>query len=158
MTRVEKFLQANQIDYALYEHQEVNSCKETKEYCKNLLGINCKNLFLRDRKKEKFFLLILPPKKRVNFRKFNRIVKRKVSFANISELREKLGVKPGAVSIFNLLNNKEKDVEVYIDEVIYNAELVNFHPNKNTASIELTKDMFHKLLQIIDNKIYIISL
>lgn len=69
-----------------------------------------------------------------------------------------MSLTPGSVSPFGLINNKDNDIEVYIDEEIYNSELVNFHPNINTASLSLNREMFHKYLKIIPHNIQIINL
>lgn len=71
---------------------------------------------------------------------------------------QKMNLTPGSVSPFGLINNKDNDIEVYIDEEIYNAELVNFHPNINTASLSLSREMFHKYLEIIPHDIHTINL
>ena len=67
---------------------------------------------------------------------------RKLSFANAETLKERLGVEAGAVSPFGLLNDESEGVEVYMDKEAYEAPLVHFHPNRNTASLELTGEMF----------------
>ncbi|HBB04333.1 TPA: hypothetical protein DCZ39_05585 [Patescibacteria group bacterium] len=57
-----------------------------------------------------------------------------------------------------MINNKDHDIEFYIDAEIYNAELVNFHPNINTASLSLSRDMFHKYLEVIPYETHIVHL
>jgi Ala-tRNA(Pro) deacylase len=71
---------------------------------------------------------------------------------------EKMGLTPWSVSPFWLINNTEKDIEVYIDTEISTAELVNFHPNINTASLSLTHKMFQKYLETIPHTIHRIDL
>jgi len=83
---------------------------------------------------------------------------KQITFASPEVLLEKLGLEPGAVSLFGLLNDKNHEVEIYIDKKVYNADIVSFHPNRNTASLELSKDMFRKFLQAIENKIEVIDL
>ena len=76
---------------------------------------------------------------------------------NVPEgLKDKLGLEAGSVSPFGLLNDTAEEVEVFIDKEIYNADIVNFHPNRNTASIELPNEMFHKFLETLGHEIQII--
>ncbi len=82
---------------------------------------------------------------------------RKLSFANTEILKEKLGVEPGAVSPFGLLNDTNASVEVYIDKEVHDAPLLHFHPNRNTASLELTGQMFHRYLTTLSHRVHIIS-
>ena len=70
---------------------------------------------------------------------------------------EKLNLTPGAVSPFGLLNNITHDVEVIIDEEVWNADKVSFHPNINTETLELSKKNFHKYIQTIGNKYSILK-
>ena len=81
----------------------------------------------------------------------------KLSFGSPDLLMEKMGLSPWSVSPFGLINNIQKDIEVYIDTEIYTAEVVNFHPNINTASLSLTHEMFQKYLESIENKIIMIE-
>lgn len=67
-----------------------------------------------------------------------------ISFANSESLKEKLGIATGAVSPFGLLNDKDQEVESYVTGEVFNANTVSFHPNVNTATLELSKVMFRK--------------
>ena len=159
MISVEQFLKSNDIKYILHNHPAVYTCDEAEKYCGNIPGVACKNLFLRDQKCIRYFLVILPAKKQTDFKKFAGLAGvDKVTFADSESLKEKLGLKSGAVSPFGLLNDKNQEVELYIDSEIYNADIVSFHPNVNTASLELTKEMFHKFLQVINHKNNVIDL
>jgi Ala-tRNA(Pro) deacylase len=73
-------------------------------------------------------------------------------------LLQKMWLTPWSVSPFGLINNTDSDIEVYIDEEIYNTDLVNFHPNINTASLSLTREMFHKYLKLLLHQINVIHL
>ena len=79
---VEQYLQANQIKYVLHEHPAVFTCEEAEKYCGDIPGLPCKNLLLRDKKKRRYFLLILPAEKRADLKKIGETVgESKVSFA-----------------------------------------------------------------------------
>lgn len=159
MTLVEDFLKSKEIKYVLHEHPAVYTCEEAEKYCGNVPGLACKNLLLRDKKGRRYFLVVLPAAKRSDLKKFAEIVgEGKVSFASPEALMEKLGLEPGAVSPFGLLNDKRNEVEVYVDSKVYNADVLSFHPNRNTASLELSGEMFRKFLQSIENLNKVIDL
>jgi Ala-tRNA(Pro) deacylase len=154
MINVERYLEDHHIRYTLYEHPAVYTCEEAEEYCSDIPGLACKNLFLKSKKNKRYFLVILPATKRVDLAHIADLVgETKVSFADARIMKEKLGLDPGSVSPFGLLNNAEQDVELYIERDVYDADIVTFHPNRNTATLEMTQDMFHQFLQTLGNKI-----
>lgn len=158
MINVEDFLKSQGIKYVLHEHPAVFTCQDAEKYCGNVPGLACKNLLLRDKKGQRFFLVILPANKRSDLKKFAQTVgESKLSFASPTVLMDKLGLEPGAVSPFGLLNDQKCEVEVYIDSQVYNAEIVSFHPNRNTASVALSRDMFRKFLESIKNSYQVID-
>jgi Ala-tRNA(Pro) deacylase len=159
MNDVTKFLSKNNINFTLHKHPAVYTCEEAEKYCGDIPGIEGKNLLLRSKKGKRHFLVILPANKKTDLKKFAELVnEKKISFASSKALKEKLGLEPGSVSPFGLINDSEHRVEVYIDSEIYNADIVSFHPNVNTATLELSKNMFHKFLQTIDHEIHVIDL
>lgn len=159
MSNVEAFLKSNNITYVLHEHPAVFTCEEAEKYCGDIPGLACKNLLLKGKKNERYFLIILPAEKRADLKKISEIVNEKqITFASPENLLEKLELEPGSVSPFGLLNDKNHEVEVYIDKKVYYANIVSFHPNRNTASLELSGKMFQKFLKIIENKTTIVEL
>lgn len=159
MKSVEEFLKANNIEHIIHEHPAVFTCEEAQRYCSNVPGVASKNLFLRDDKKRRYFLVILDSKKKADLKNLAKILDiKRVSFANDDELKEKLGLEPGSVSIFGLLNDKNVEVELFIDKDFYESSVVNFHPNRNTASVELKKEMLEKFLNTIEHKVNIIDI
>lgn len=158
MNAAEQYLQNHNISYVLHEHPAVFTCEEAEKFCADVPGIPGKNLFLRAGKAKRYFLIILPASKKADLKQISHIVgESKVSFASPASLKEKLDLEPGSVSPFGLINDQHHEVEVYIDREIYDAEIVNFHPNKNTASLELTREMFHKYLATLFNKVTLIA-
>lgn len=159
MQDVEQFLQSNGVEYTLHEHPAVFNCEDAEEHCKNIPGLACKNLVLTDKKSGRYFFLILPAAKRTDLKKFSELVGQKnISFASSDVLREKLGVEPGSVSPFGLIYDTEKVMEVYVDSEVYNAEIVGFHPNRNTATLELTHEMFAKFLELLAQEQRVVEL
>lgn len=159
MTHVENFLKSKGIEFILHEHPAVFTCEEAEKNCGDIPGLSSKNLFLQGKKSGRYFLIILPAQKRADLKKIGEIVgDKQISFASPEALLEKLGLTPGSVSPFGLLNDKNHEVDVYIDRKVYDANIVSFHPNRNTASLELSGEMFRKFLQTIENKIKMIDL
>ena len=102
--------------------------------------------------------MVVPASKRADLKKLAEIFdEKKLSFASGEVLMEKLGLEPGSVSPFGLLNDEEQEVEVFIDKDLYEADIVNFHPNINTASVEIQREMFHKYLDGLPHKINVIE-
>jgi Ala-tRNA(Pro) deacylase len=154
--QVEEFLKSNSIDYVLHEHAPVFTAEEVEKL--NIPGLAAKNLFLRDQKSTRILLVILPAAKKTDLKKLGKLTGAgKLSFVNAETLYSKLGVEPGAVSPFGLLNNKESDVEVFIDREITSASIVQFHPNHNNATLQLTSEMFTRYLSLIRNKITVMN-
>jgi Ala-tRNA(Pro) deacylase len=138
---VEDNLTQHGIEFQVHEHPPVQTCEELAQY--GVPGLPCKNLFLRDQKKTRYLLVVLPAAQKTDLKKLaEQVGDKKLSFVNPETLMQKLGVEPGAVSPFGLLNNTEGDVELWIDREVLDAPVVHFHPNRNTASLELTKEMF----------------
>lgn len=159
MQDVQEFLQSNGVEYTLHEHPAVFTCEDAEEHCKDIPGLACKNLVLKDKKSGRYFLLILPAAKRTDLKKFSELVGQKnITFANADVLREKLGVEPGSVSPFGLINDTEKVMEVYVDSEVHTAPVVGFHPNRNTATVELSREMFWKFLELLGQKKSVVEL
>lgn len=156
MPTVEAYLDSLGISYTIHSHPPVFTCEELEAYA--IPGLSCKNLFLRDQKKRRYFLVIMPAAKRTDLATLgNTVGERKLSFVNPDTLKEKLGVEPGAVSPFGLMNSKASDVEVYIDREVMDAPLVHFHPNRNTASLEMSMGDFRRYLDTLKNVITIVA-
>lgn len=159
MINVEDFLKSRGIKYILHEHPAVYTCEEAEKYCGNIPGLACKNLLLKGKKSGNYFLVILPAEKRADLKKLGKMANDdQITFASAEELQEKLGLEAGAVSPFGLLNDKNNEVEVYIDRKVYYADIVSFHPNRNTASLELSGEAFRKFLQIINHRVKVTDL
>lgn len=150
MQNPEQYLEECGIEYELYEHPAVMTCDEAAAH--DIPGLSCKNLFLRDKKGRRFLLLVVPASKRVDLGRLAELAgEKKLSFASEENLREKLGLSSGAVSVFGLLNDANGDVELFLDQEVSGANSVSFHPNRNTASLVLSREMFQKYLDCIDH-------
>lgn len=131
------------IDYEKHDHPPVYTVEEAQGYWENIRGVHVKNLFLRDQKGKKHFLVIMPHDKQLDMKRLQRkIGSSKLSFASERRLEKFLGLTAGSVSLFGIINDEEKEVEVIVDSALLEGEFINFHPNINTATLTIsTGDM-----------------
>lgn len=149
---VKRFLEEGGIRYELIEHKAVFTCDDVLDV--EIPGATLKNLFVRDKGSERFYLVVLPDHKRLDMKNLERLVgSKKLTFGKPPELMEKLGIEPGSVSPLCLLNNPERDVKIFIDREGWEAPVVNIHPNKNTASIVLDRENFRRLIESLGAEI-----
>lgn len=129
-----------EIAHQWYEHESMHRCEDTHEWhrTQQLPGIRAKNLFLRNKNGKRHFMLILPQEKTFDKDEFRTLTEQKCGFADEERMERYLGVKPGAVSPFCLITDAEGHVEVLIDEDLMTEEFLYFHPQRNTASIQIT--------------------
>lgn len=152
---VYKTLEMLKISYDRFTHPAMNTIAELNKY--NTEGddiVHCKNLFLRNSKGDKHYLVLTEPDKRANTRRLARQIKStRLSFASPERLEKYLGLDPGAVSPFGLINDKNKDVEVLIDRDLDGRQKITFHPNINTASVTISYEDFRRYIEWCGNKI-----
>ena len=137
-------LDDNNVNYKIFEHEAFYTVEESSKLKidMDMQGAHTKNLFLRD-KKRNFFLISCLDNQIVNLKEIKNLIscQGNLSFGSPDYLFEKLGVKPGSVSPYSLVNDLEKDVNFYLDKSITEFDLCNFHPLDNTKTIQvLTKD------------------
>ncbi len=132
------------IPYMRVEHEATATCEEADQVMGHLTGTPSKSLFLTNKKKTAFWLVLMNGNKPLNIKEFSPLIGEKhVSFASEEKMVEKLGLTPGMVSVFGLINNQEHDVNVIVDTELREREKITFHPNINTATIEIpTNDMY----------------
>jgi Ala-tRNA(Pro) deacylase len=116
----------------------VDDCLEVER----LLGINiCKNLFLTNSRKTRFYMLMMPGEKRYKAVELAaQMQSTRLSFADASYMETFLNITPGSVSVLGLMNDKNHDVELLIDEDLLKEEFVACHPCVNTTSLKLRMD------------------
>jgi Ala-tRNA(Pro) deacylase len=143
------------ISYNRHEHPPVYTVEEAKQYWQGIEGIHAKNLFLRNNKGNQHYLVVLEESKTADLMKLSmQLAAGKLSFASERRLMDHLGLETGAVSPFGLMNDAQKAVKVVLDRDLAKAELVNFHPNVNTATVTLSYPDFEKFLSHCGNEIF----
>lgn len=157
--KVEMHFTHNGIPYKLYEHVAVFTVDDVHKHSIHTDGvIGSKNLFLTNLEHKRFFLYTLPDNMRADLKAFAEIVgEKKVQFASPEELMRYLGLTPGSVSLCGLLNDTDKKVEVYVHQVVYDAERMHLHPNINTASMELTHEALMQYFKSLDREVRIVK-
>jgi Ala-tRNA(Pro) deacylase len=141
-----------------HEHPPVYTVEEAELHWENITGAHCKNLFLRNKKGKNHYLVIAKSEKRVDLKALtSRLGEDRLSFASPERMMRYLGLEPGAVSPFGLINDGENAVVVVIDMDLREASHVNFHPNVNTATVGITYVDFEKFLTHCGNSIRFLS-
>jgi len=124
------------IEYEIFEHPPVPTIEEAMKYWKGIEATHCKNLFFRNHKGNRHYLVILEHSQALDIHDLEKRLKQgKISFASEQRMNKYLGITPGSVSIFGLINDNENHVYVFIDENLKKAHRISFHPNINTASV-----------------------
>ncbi len=142
------------VSYKRYEHPPVYTVEEAKQFWKDIKGAHSKNLFLRNNKGSRHYLVILEQSKTVDLKDLSsKLAAGKLSFASERRLSEHLGLETGAVSPFGLINDQKKAVTAVIDRDLKKEEYVNFHPNVNTATVSISYQSFEKFLKHCGNEV-----
>ena len=123
MTDIYEFLESHKISYERHDHPAVFTVEESKRLSPELDGASTKNLFLRDKKGSRHFLVTVPEDKKVDLKTLSSALdSSRLSFASPERLKTHLGIEPGSVSLLAVLNDTEKNVEVFIDQEIWEDE------------------------------------
>lgn len=140
-------LDSMEIQYKIVEHPAVMTTEEADRYIEGHEGVRTKSLFLCNKKSRAYYLIIMDDEKSVDMKTLEAHLEDKgLHFCSAEKLMAKMNLKPGTVSIFGLLNNEEKDIQVILDEEIMNEPIMTFHPNDNTKTAFIsTKDMLRFL-------------
>lgn len=123
-------------------------------------AIICKNLFLCNRQRTKFYLLMIPGDKKFLTKNLSaQINSARLSFAGEEDMLRYLDITPGSVSVMGLMNDRENSVQLLIDSDVLQSEYVGCHPCINTSSLRMkTKDLIEKILPAIHHEPVVVSL
>jgi len=148
------------ISCTLYIHPPLPTVEIALAYWKDIPeATHCKNLFLRNHKGNKHYLVIFECSKQLNISDLEQRLKQgKLSFASSERMEKYLGLSPGSVSPFGLMNDKEHAVYLFIDKQLMNAPSLSFHPNDNTASVVIATVDFFRFLTLCGNQYEFIEL
>jgi Ala-tRNA(Pro) deacylase len=147
------------IPYEVVEHPPALTTEEADSYIEGKEGVRTKTLFLCNRKRTSFFLVIMDDRKRLDIKKLSELINEKgISFCSPGKLKEKMGLPPGVVSIFGLLNNHERDIRVYLDKEMLSERIVTFHANDNTKTVFVSTEDMYKFLKELGYEYFVIDL
>jgi len=148
-TELYQLLHDLSISFEYYEHPPVATIDDARLYWKDLNSGRCKNIFFRNHKGDRHYLVILEHLRQLNIRDLEHILRQgKLTFDSDQRLKKYLGVEPGSVSPFGLINDESHHVHVFIDEKLKESERLSFHPNLNTATLVISKN---DLLMFLDH-------
>jgi Ala-tRNA(Pro) deacylase len=154
MDDIYKILQDLGISFKEHKHPAVFTVEEAEKHRNGIDGAKIKNLFLRNKKGDKHYLLVADAFKRIDLKIVCQAVKeKKIGLASPDRMQKYLGLTPGSVSIFGLINDKNKEIIVLLDKEIFVHDKLNFHPNINTATIQISKDDLFKFLKWAGNEV-----
>ena len=154
-----QYLQKLSIPYEHQEHVAVYTSEQARRLIPPLPGVSAKNLFLRDKKGNRHFLLTFVDSKSLNIKQLAAILGiNNLSLASPERLMRFLGVEPGAVSLLALVNDKLCKTEVLIDEDIWHSEKLQCHPLVNTATLVVTLADIKKFLKATDHAIKLVKI
>ncbi len=135
------------VSYRVSEHPAVYTIEEMEKLGLDKLGGIVKNLFLRDAKGKRHFLVMLRQEKKVDLKGLQaRIGSTPLRFASEERLAKHLGLEKGAVSPLGIINDQEKAVEIVVDNDLKKFELLGVHPNDNTATLWLSPADLEKVI------------
>jgi Ala-tRNA(Pro) deacylase len=147
------------VPFVRHEHPPVFTVEDADKHWTGLRGTHCKNLFLRNKKGNRHYLVIAPTSKAIDLRGLNRALDEdRLSFGSPERLMRCLGLEPGSVSPFGLINNEAKDVRVVVDEDLRTSLWLGFHPNINTATLDISFADFEKFLAFCGNEVRYLKL
>ncbi|HNX85251.1 MAG: prolyl-tRNA synthetase associated domain-containing protein [Bacteroidales bacterium] len=147
-----QLLDSLQIPYEYIEHPPVPTVEEAMKYWSGIDSGHCKNIFFRNHKGDRHYLVILYYDSKLNIRELEQKLRQgKLSFASDRRLMQYLGLTPGSVSPFGLINDRSRHVHLFIDKTLINHERLSFHPNTNTASLIIPREGLFRFLEHTGN-------
>jgi Ala-tRNA(Pro) deacylase len=147
------FLDAQNIPYKVFMHPPVFTVEEARAVNDRQPGAHIKNLFLRDKKKSGLWLVTVLEETRVDLKRLEKDLgaRGRLSFGKADVLMEKLGVVPGAVTPFSVINNMNKDVQLVLDKRIFESNAVNAHPLRNDMTTVVSPADLLKFIEAVEH-------
>ncbi len=149
-SKLKEYLEDTKINYKIHYHPAVFTVRESEKLKQANTGKHTKSLFLKD-DNGKFYLVSMEAEKKLDTKKLKKHLNvKELTFASPEELKKNLNATPGSVSIFNMIYSNS--VHLILDKKIWDAESVGFHPNVNTATLELDHQNFVKYYESLNCK------
>ena len=153
-----ELLETKGLNFQVHNHEPLFTVEDSEKLRGEISGAHTKNLFLKN-KKNNFFLFSCDENASVDLKRFSKSIDAKnLSFASELYLEKLLGIKPGSVSPYALMNDVENQVVFYLDETLFKSKIINFHPLINTTTITIKTTEFINFIIEKGKKIHIFSL
>ncbi|MGB0935320.1 MAG: prolyl-tRNA synthetase associated domain-containing protein [Alphaproteobacteria bacterium] len=136
-----------------HDHKPVFTVDDHDPVVDALPGAHCKSLFLKPEKTDEYYLVVMLGQDRLDLKQMHKALNcRRFSFASAEELQEIMGVIPGSVTPFGLINDTAKDVVVILDKKMLEHELLNYHPLQNNQTTAIAKEDFMKFIELVGHR------
>ena len=163
------YLREHDIPFTSYNHPEGKTIEEAKRWWRDDGSMHCKNLFFRNHKGNKHYLVCFDCDKELDIHYLEQRLKAslqakglpscgKLSFASPERMMRYLGLEPGSVSPFGLINDQDNHVHLFLDEDLRNAALLSFHPNDCRGTVVIKREDFERYLDGVGNTFEYLSL
>jgi len=158
-----EYLDANGIHYEVYHHPEGKTIEEAKQWWREDGSVHCKNIFLRNHKGDQHYLVCFDCDHDLDIHDLEQRLKAelmvqgfnspgKLSFASPERMLRYLGLEPGSVSPFGLINDSEQHVILFLDENLQKANSLSFHPNDCRGTVVISTADFEQYLSVKGNR------
>ncbi len=159
MINICQFLAEHAIEYERHDHPPVFTCEEANRLVPPLPAAKTKNLFVRDRKGRQHFLVVVGYEKVVDLKALSSLLGvSKLSLASPERLRRYLGVDPGSVTILGVVNDPDKEVEIIMDEGLWDSKAFRCHPLVNTSTLVISRESLKRFLNTTRHKPRILNI
>ena len=158
--KVYEFLDALGIEYFRVDHDPAMSIEDCAEIDKALGAVMCKNLFLCNRNRSSFYLLMISGEKMLVTRELSdKLGSSRLHFGKAENMEKLLDLTPGSVTVMGLMNDKENKVRLLIDSALLEADYIGVHPSVNTSSLRIsTKDLTEKIIPALGHEPWILEI
>jgi len=154
-----QFLAKHHIEYERHDHPPVFTCEEAERLVPPLPAAKTKNLFVRDRKGRHHFLVVVGYEKVVDLNALSSLLGvSKLSLASPDRLRRYLGVDPGSVTILGVVNDSNREVEIIMDEGLWDSKAFRCHPLVNTSTLVISREDLQRFLDTTGHTIRILTI
>lgn len=164
-----EYLRSHDIPFECYNHPEGKTIEEAKRWWRNDGSVHCKNLFFRNHKGNKHYLVCFDCDHDLAIHDLEARLKAsliaqglpscgKLSFASPERMLKYLGLEPGSVSPFGLINDEDHHVHLFLDENLRQASSLSFHPNDCRGTVVISNEAFARYLEVVGNTFEYITL
>ena len=153
------YLNEKGLEFSWYTHPEAPTIEIARQHWKQDGSKHCKNLFFRNHKGNRHYLVVLDCERDLDIHDLEkRLHQGKLSFASPQRMEKYLGLQPGSVSPFGLINDTENHVHLFLDTNLQQQDSLSFHPNDNHATVVIAFEEFMRYLDIVGNSFEFIEL